>query len=136
MRTHEASSTPCALTRSLPPISGMVLPAASMLSAYATMDRAAVGSDAYRIVPRITHIDRVIIRSYFRQRRCALRPQPPDKNIRPAEPCRQWLPADLESKLSVLPAGYQRWLVGSEMLLMETATGTVIDVLRDIHTTL
>ena len=135
MRTHEASSTPCALTRSLRPFSGMARHAALMLCPHATRDRAAVRPDAYKIVPRITHVDRAIIHSYFRQHDFALLRQPADKETGPAGLRRKLLPADLESKLSVLPAGYQRVLVGGDVLLIETVTHTAIDVLKHAYAT-
>lgn len=135
MRMHETGSAPCALTRSWPrpPISGMALNATLMLSHYATMDRGAVRHDAYKIVPCITHVDRVIIRSYFHRHNPALLPMLTDKKDGPAGRRRQLLPADLESKLSVLPAGYQRVLAGGDVLLIETATHAAIDVLRRIY---
>jgi hypothetical protein len=99
----------------------------------------------YSTEPRITHIDRAIIRAYFRQvgsmaAQTAQEFQPELRTrltaVQPLTPQLQMasLPNELEQKLSVLAAGYQRLQAGSELLLIETASGKVIDVLQDIHT--
>ena len=67
MRTSEAGASRCALVRPLPPRSGKAWHARSIASAYAKKSPVAVRSDAYLIGPRITHVDRVIIRGYFHQ---------------------------------------------------------------------
>jgi hypothetical protein len=41
------------------------------------------------------------------------------------------LPAELERKLSPVPAGHERVLVDHNVLLVETATREVVDVLRN-----
>lgn len=42
------------------------------------------------------------------------------------------LPGDLEAKLPPPPPGYERAVVGTDVLLIETATGIVRDIMRDI----
>ncbi|MGE4281839.1 MAG: hypothetical protein AB7G62_19820, partial [Magnetospirillum sp.] len=40
------------------------------------------------------------------------------------------LPSDLERRLSRLPGGYSRKSVGSDIVLIEEATGIVLDILK------
>ncbi|MBI2239909.1 MAG: hypothetical protein HYU59_03790 [Magnetospirillum gryphiswaldense] len=40
------------------------------------------------------------------------------------------LPSDLERRLSRLPGGYSRKTVGSDIVLIEEATGIVLDILK------
>lgn len=42
------------------------------------------------------------------------------------------LPGDLERRLSRLPKGYKRSQIGDDIVLVEVATGVVIDILRGI----
>ena len=99
--------------------------------------------------PRITHIDRAIIRGYFRQRygtrkvaqrgtefQLPFRGRSTAGNQQPPLLQTASLPNELERKLSALAAGYQRVRAGSDILLIESTGGTVIDVLQDIHTTI
>ncbi|MBF0324448.1 MAG: hypothetical protein HQL42_05185 [Alphaproteobacteria bacterium] len=42
------------------------------------------------------------------------------------------LPGELERKLSRLPRGYKRSQVGDDIVLVEAATGVIIDILRGV----
>ncbi len=134
MRTHAASNIPCALTWRLPPIPAMTRRPVSSLSSGAKRNPAPVVSDIYQIRPRITYVDRAIIRGYFRQHGL-------DELVRPAwmkalfpESHKQLLPEELECRLSIPFPGHERILVGcGDVLLVETASHTIVDVTRGIH---
>ena len=136
MRTHEASAS-CALTRPLPLIPAMTRRPVSSLSSGAKRNPAPVVSDIYQIRPRITHVDRAIIRDYFHQHNL-------DELVRPAwmkalfpKSHKQLLPEALECRLSIPFPGHERILVGSgDVLLVETASHTIVDVTRGIHATI
>ncbi len=83
--------------------------------------------------PRITHVDRVIVHKFW----------PSDEQYALpgllADETWNWpfdsihgkrLPADLEQLLSELPEGYQRLMMGRDLVLMESETRTVVDVMR------
>lgn len=84
----------------------------------ADADATQVAANVYGVKPRITHIDRVIIRNYFRDADCApsLPPSP--------------LPRQLECKLSHLPSGYERVTVARGVVLIDTSVSRMIDILR------
>ena len=86
----------------------------------------------YDIRARITQIDRAIISSYYENgvptARAAVY-----SGMRSLEKPWQPLPADLEAKLSILPARYVRALAVDDVLLIDTATGRIIDVMRQVH---
>ena len=134
MRTHSASKNPCALVRRSPSVSGAEsrnLPSAPTCT---KRNRAAIKADTYQIEPRITYVDRAIIRDYFHQHNL-------DEPVRPAwkkalfpEPHRQ-LPWELERRLSVQFPGYERIWVGGDVLLVEIATREIVDAMRDICAT-
>lgn len=133
MRPHAASNTPCALLRSLPTVSGAALDISSARSC-PQKNRAAIRADTYQIQPHITGVDRVVIRDYFHQHNL-------DELVRPAwkkslfpGAHRQLLPQELESQLSVAFPGHERILVGSDVLLVETATREIVDVMRNART--
>lgn len=42
------------------------------------------------------------------------------------------LPGDLETRLSPLPAGYARMVIGSDIVLGNTRTNVVVDILRGV----
>jgi hypothetical protein len=89
---------------------------------------------------RITHIDRAIIRSYFQDseslppERRATRRQPTRPSRVSTRAARSSLPAQLERKLSLLPRELERVLVGRDVLLVESDTGAVIDILHQLGT--
>ena len=43
------------------------------------------------------------------------------------------LPGELERRLSQLPPGYERIIVGSDVVLIQTTTRIVLDILKDIQ---
>ena len=131
MRMHSASNNPCALVRPPPSVSGAELRDLSSAPACTKQNRAAIRADTYQIEPRITCVDRAIIRDYFHQHNF-------DEPVRPAwekalfpEPHRQ-LPWELERRLSVQFPGYERIWVGGDVLLVEIATREIVDAMRDI----
>ncbi len=42
------------------------------------------------------------------------------------------LPGDLEPRLSELPAGYVRVVIGADVVLQNTKTRVVVDIVKDI----
>ena len=129
MQSHETRSF-CALTQP-PPATRQ--PVSARLSRGRNRG-APLSADVYRIKPRITHVDRAIIRSYFHQH------DPAGLLLRPAyagvpfpDAHRQLLPGVLEGRLSALPPGYERMLAGRDALLIETGSRRVVDVMRDIY---
>ena len=95
-------------------------------------------SHAYGVAARITHIDRAIIRSYFQDgsslppERRETRRQPTLPRALPAQARHASLPLPLERKLSLLPKEFERVLVGRDVLLIESETGAVIDILHQL----
>ncbi len=84
----------------------------------------------YRPGPRITCLDRAVIDEYFRECR---ETGDPHAAAAPAAAQRlllRELPAELEHRLSRLPVGLERAWKGSDLLLIETASGRVIDIAR------
>lgn len=91
----------------------------------------------YGIGHRITCVDRAIIRRHIESSRAALTSYPVQMrnwqtggklpaNLRTAQ-----LPPDLEFKLSPLGAGYQRVIVGRDVLLIDVAMGRIVDVMQN-----
>ncbi|MDP2706360.1 MAG: hypothetical protein Q8O70_02495 [Burkholderiales bacterium] len=136
MRTHAASNIPCALVRSLPSVSDAALRVVSSAPSCTKKNRAATRGDAYHIKPRITYVDRAIIRGYFRQHGLVPLLRPANMEALFAEFRKYLLPDELECRLSVLPAGYRRILTGGDVLLIETVSRTIVEVLRDIYATI
>lgn len=126
MRTHVASNIPCALVRPPSSISGVQLRALPDPCSGAKKDSRA---DDYQVEPRITYVDRAIIRDYFHQHRLDESVGPAWKKALFPEPHRQ-LPWELECRLSVPFPGQERVLVGSDVLLVETATREIMDVMH------
>ncbi len=144
MSMHDARSGPSAPEQSSPSVSRFV----SIVEAYRSVcgpTYAGSDCDLYEISLRITQIDRAIIRGYLHE--CCLaraaagaqdspqgsklrRPWMPG-SILPPRAQKQSLPAKLERKLSTLVAGYERVLVDHNVLLVETATGEIVDVMRN-----
>lgn len=99
-----------------------------------------------KIVLHFTERDRDLIREYFTQPASGLPPGlakrkslPPglqkqlrEKGRLPPGLQKRLLPGELERRLSALPAGYERVIVGNDVLLIETATRIVLDILRDV----
>jgi len=130
MRTQDNRALACALVQSTP----SELRGASRFGG--EPGRAGSARDRYEIGPRITHVDRAIIRGYLHQYHFA---QTPDPGLRPRmagdslphDTRMEMLPAELERILSALPAGYQRGLVGHDVVLVRSATREIIDVMRN-----
>ncbi len=90
-----------------------------------------------------TH-DRSLIRDYYRRhqlppglaKRSSLPPglqkQVQRRGQLPPGLRRDRLPDDLEVKLSRLPTGYIRFRIGTDVVLMNTRTQVVVDVIKDI----
>ena len=116
MRIHEARSNLCVLMQSLPPVS-RVAPFAETNLSVCVEGRARTSRSRYDIRTCITHIDRAIIRGYLHEYR-----SPSTTRL---------LPPELEHKLSVLPAGYERILADDDVLLVQTATHRIADVMRN-----
>ena len=136
MRTHAAGNIPCALVRPPPSVSGAALRDLSKAPSGTKQNRAAIRADTYHIEPRITCVDRAIIRGYFHQHNLDEPVQPAWKKALFPEAHRQLLPQELESRLSVAFPGHERILVGSDVLLVETASREIVDVMRDIYATI
>ena len=86
--------------------------------------------------PCITHIDRAMIRAYFRRTDDARNPRVdessgPDRRG-PVKRHPGALPQALEDKLTPLPAGYTRMIAGNDVILVEAASQSVIDVVSDV----
>ncbi len=133
MRTQAASNIPCALVRP-PSVSGAALRGLSSAPACMKQSRAAIRADDYQIEPRITCVDRAIIRDYFHQHLLEESVRPAWKRALFPEPHRQ-LPWELERRLSVPFPGHERMLVGNDVLLIETATGEIVDMMDVARTT-
>ena len=98
-------------------------------------------SEIYGVGPRITHIDRAIIRNYFQDYGMTL---PPERRRHarqltlPAQLSPQVsqnaLPLELERKLSQLPENCERVLVGRDVLLVDSRTRSVVDILHHAGT--
>ena len=98
-------------------------------------------SEIYGVGPRITHIDRAIIRNYFQDRGISLPPERRRHARQPTLPARlspqvsqNALPRDLERKLSQLPEDCERVLVGRDVLLVDSKTRSVVDILHHAGT--
>ncbi len=145
MTTQAAREIPCALVR--PPSRAILNRPLICMPVAVKHDREATRTDAYDRALHITHIDRTIIRSYFHQQAADPMMAQFAVELFP-ESRRQWainsrlprgfpakaLPDELEQKLSVLGTGYARVQAGSSVLLIESTSRVIIDVLRDIHT--
>lgn len=129
MRTHAASNIPCALVRPPSSVSGAQLRALPGPCSGTKQDRGASRADDYQVEPRITYVDRAIIRDYFHQHRRDESVGPAWKKALFPEPHRQ-LPRELERRLSVPFPGHERVWVGSDVLLVETATREIMDVMH------
>lgn len=93
----------------------------------------------------ISAADAQIIREYYRSRQAARTrgrgnaglPPGIAKNLARGKPlppgiARQVMPAELSARLRPLPNGYQYMVVAGKILLIETATRVIHDVLTDV----
>lgn len=91
--------------------------------------------------------DRAVIRDYYRDYSRSLPPGlakkgkvPPGHAYKmqrnqgvPRDVAWQHLPPDVERRLSRLPEGYARIVIGADAAIMNTRTRVVVDVLEDLH---
>jgi hypothetical protein len=102
-------------------------------------ERAPTGERAAAIV--FDQVERQLIRDYFADPRRAgaeRKPLPPGiaKKVArggalPPGIAKRYLPADLDRRLRPRPSGYERIIVGADVLLVEAATGVVHDIVRN-----
>ncbi len=136
MRAQRALSKPCVLVQTIPARSRVTPLSATPLREQPA--QTADTRDLYGITARITHIDRVIIRAFLQQRQSALTTDAqsqragvewlPGQTL-PREIVPQALPAALEAKLSMLPSGFERVMVGRDVLLVTAAEREIADVM-------
>ena len=129
MKTHSIDNLPCALVRPAPTVSGMALRDLSSAPSGTEERRAAIRGDAYRIEPRITHVDRAIIRGYFRKHNLVPRLRPANMESLFTGIRKYLLPDELECRLSGPYPGHERIWVGNDVLLVETAMREIVDVM-------
>ncbi|WP_052379213.1 anti-virulence regulator CigR family protein [Tepidicaulis marinus] len=79
-----------------------------------------------------------IIRDYFGRHGMTSKPLPPGiaKNLARGKPlppgiAKRYLPQDLQLRLPVYE-GYERLIVGDDVLLVAAATGIIVDILSDV----
>jgi hypothetical protein len=144
MSAYETSSGPQVRPQSSQ-TSAKVVPISQAYRSVAGATQAECGCDVYEIALRITQVDRAIIRSYLHERCLALAAvgtrDRPQRSIwqRPLMPGgilsskvrAQSLPAELECRLSAVPADYERVLVDHNVLLVKTATRKIVSVMRN-----
>ena len=99
----------------------------------------AAADDSSKEPPCFNHVDRAMIRAYFRDGDAPPSPRVDDESqdVRraPSVAKVKFLPHDLEVKLSPLPAGYARMIAGSDVMLVDIESQTVVDLVRDIDDT-
>ena len=98
------------------------------------------------IAVRISSRDRETIRNYYRQTQHKKNKQPPPglakkggalppglakRDVLPKGLQERALPGDLERKLSRLPEGYIRVIVGADVVLMKSRNRVIIDIYRN-----
>lgn len=83
--------------------------------------------------------DRQVISNYFLRNGGYLVDLPPGirkqlvtRGRLPPGIARKILPAGLAGQLSPLPSGYDRMIVGPDVLLVQIATGVIVDIIRDV----
>ena len=145
MRTQMSCSDSCALLQPSP-VPALLKPKnrISTQQPSESMDETGNQPGPYHIAPRITHVDRTIIRRYFKKRannstiltRAPARSEPRRpwtmNQPLPAELRTSLLPGELEEKLSALEIGYERVRAGDDVLLVEAGTRTIVDALVDL----
>ncbi|MDT3705365.1 MAG: hypothetical protein ROZ09_00965 [Thiobacillus sp.] len=101
----------------------------------------------YDVRVAFTDHDRVVIRDYYRDYDRSLPPGlakkgkvPPGHAYKlqrnqgvPRDVAWQHLPPDVERRLSRLPEGYARIVIGADAAIMNTRTRVVVDVLEGLH---
>ncbi len=118
----------CVLVRPVPGVAATDVPS--------SRGSAAEGGEDAAEAPCITHVDRTMIRAYFRRTDSAPGPRLNDSRDEPraaAKPHPGALPHALEDMLSALPPGYMRMIVGKDVILVEVSSQAVIDVVADVE---
>jgi len=91
--------------------------------------------DSSTVDVRIGDRDRGLIESYYKPGKKKRKGSPPGLARRDRLPPGlrgDFLPSDLEAKLSPLPSGYIRVRVGQDIVLMDGRTRVVFDILHDV----
>ncbi|WP_373065721.1 hypothetical protein [Zavarzinia sp.] len=94
-------------------------------------------------VPSVTILfpssDRQLISNYYLRNSGSVADLPPGlrrqlvtRGHLPPGLAKKALPPGLASQLSPVPAGYERLIAGPDVLLVEIATGLIVDILRDV----
>ncbi len=94
-------------------------------------------------VPSVTILfpssDRQLISNYYLRNSGSVADLPPGlrrqlvtRGHLPPGLAKKALPPGLSSQLSPVPAGYERMIAGPDVLLVEIATGLIVDILRDV----
>jgi hypothetical protein len=112
-----------------------------------TSRRPRTRSTTYESTPRITYIDRAIVRAYYEQQAaiprvcrwddsagCIYGPVHSNQ-ILPQAAAAAPLPAELERKLSVLAPRFERLIVGDDIVLVETQSRVIYDVVQNFRHT-
>ena len=98
---------------------------------------------------RFVESDKAAIRDYFRRASSGASGLPPglakrqqlppglqkqvrEKGTLPPGLQKRLLPGELEGRLSRLPPGYERVIVGADVVIVEIATRVILDILRDV----
>jgi len=98
---------------------------------------------------RFSESDRIAIHDYFRRASTGASGLPPglakrqqlppglqkqlrEKGTLPPGLQKRALPGELDGRLSRLPPGYERVIVGADVLLVEIATRVIVDILTDV----
>ncbi|MGD9786605.1 MAG: hypothetical protein AB7U30_01490 [Sulfuricellaceae bacterium] len=82
--------------------------------------------------PVFSDRDRQLIGDYYAGRQSDLPPGLAKKKHLPPGLEKRSLPSDLDRRLSRLPGGYGRVIVGRDVLIINTSTDEILDILRDI----
>ena len=89
--------------------------------------------------PGFSALERQLIANYFLRHdghltelTAAQRRQLVTKGRLPAGIARQALPDDLAARLAPPPAGLDRIVVGPDVLLVDSGSGVIVDILRDV----
>lgn len=109
----------------------------------ATSGRVVVSDGRNSVDVRFSDRDRAIIEQYYARQKPKKAPPglakrdslPPGLGKRDRLPPglqARGLPGDLASRLSPLPAGYVRLLVGADVVLMNSSTRVMVDIVRGV----
>lgn len=123
-----------------------VLPALPGCETYPSQGEVGVHGRGYDVQVVFNERDRVLIRDYYATRYKGLPPGLAKKGKVPPGHAKQMsrgapvppdyrghpLPRDLEERLSRLPDGYARIVIGADIGIMKVQTRVVVDLLEDI----